>query len=390
MNLREAVATHPSNGEPMTHEGQSQQDALRPTRPLLHLKNITKIGNWNVRTLYQSGNIAQATREMVKRDIDVMGISETHWTGQGKLQLPGGETIIYSGREDDIHRGGVGILMSKSATRALMDWTPINERIIQARYHSKHIKLTMVHIYAPTEDADEQVKNEFYTRLQDILDKRNTHDMLIITGDMNAKVGADNRDYERLMGKHSLGRRNDNGERLCEMSDMNELVITGTLFPHRKIHKATWTSPDGTTRNQIDHILISRRFKNSVKDTRVFRSADIGSDHQLRLRSQPKDKDRVKYDTAKLKNEDTRKVFDIALKNRYQVLEEEETGSVENEDIERQFNVMEKAYTEAADTVLGRPQKKKKPWISNIRMVGAYRREGSDTGNSIRKSEDAV
>ena len=89
MNLGEAVATHPSNGEPMTHEGQSQQDALRLTRPLLHPKNVTKIGNWNVRTLYQSGNIAQATREMVKRDIDVMGISETHWTGQGKLQLPG-------------------------------------------------------------------------------------------------------------------------------------------------------------------------------------------------------------------------------------------------------------------------------------------------------------
>ena len=241
MNLWEAVATHPSNGEPMTHEGQSQQDALRPTRPLLHPKNVTKIGNWNVRTLYQSGNIAQATREMVKRDIDVMGISETHWTGQGKLQLPGGEIIIYSGREDDIHRGGVGILMSKSATRALMDWTPINERIIQARYHSKHIKLTMVHIYAPTEDTDEQVKNEFYTRLQDVLDKCNTHDMLIVNGDMNAKVGEDNWDYERVMGKRGLGRWNDNGERLCEMSDMNELVITGTLFPHRKIHKATWT-----------------------------------------------------------------------------------------------------------------------------------------------------
>ena len=53
---------------------------------------------------------------------------------------------------------------------------------------------------------------------------------------MNAKVGHQNHDYERVMGKHGLGLRNDNGERLCEMCDMNELVITGTLFPHKTIH----------------------------------------------------------------------------------------------------------------------------------------------------------
>ena len=122
LNFGYAVTTHYNNGEPMTHEGQSQQDALRLNKSLLQPKNTTNIGNWNVRTLYQSGNIAQAAREMVKRDIDIMGISETHWTGQGKLQLPRGETIIYSGREDDIHREGVGILMSKSAAKALMDW----------------------------------------------------------------------------------------------------------------------------------------------------------------------------------------------------------------------------------------------------------------------------
>ena len=39
-----------------------------------------------------------------------MEISETHWTGEGKVVLEGGETIIYSGRGDDNHREGVGIL----------------------------------------------------------------------------------------------------------------------------------------------------------------------------------------------------------------------------------------------------------------------------------------
>ena len=44
--------------------------------------------------------------------------------------------------------------------------------------------------------------------------------MIIVTRDMNAKVGYENRDYEKVMGKHGLGLRNDNRERLCEICDI--------------------------------------------------------------------------------------------------------------------------------------------------------------------------
>ena len=151
--------------------GQSQQDATELNRPLVHPKNIIELGNWNVR-----------------RNIDIMGISETHWTGQGKMQQTERETIIYSGRDDDNHKEGVGILMSRSASRTLMDWTPISERIIQARFYSQQTKLTIVHT-SVTEEADEQVKEEFYVVLHDVLDNRNKKGLLIITGDINAKVG---------------------------------------------------------------------------------------------------------------------------------------------------------------------------------------------------------
>ena len=93
-----------------------------------------------------------------------------------------------------------------------------------------------------------------------VLDSRNQHNMLIITGDMNAKADDQTWDFKRVMGKHGLGVRNDNRERLCKLYDLNELVITGTLFPHRTIHKATWISPDGKTKNQIDHVLVNKRF----------------------------------------------------------------------------------------------------------------------------------
>ena len=130
-----------------------------------------------------------------------MGISETHWTGQGTMQLADGETIIYSGRDDDNHREGVGILMSKHAAASLMEWTPISERVIQARFYSKYIKLTIIHIYAPTEDTGEQIKDEFYGKMQYVLDSVNGHDMLTVTGDTNAKVGNDNWTYESVMGR---------------------------------------------------------------------------------------------------------------------------------------------------------------------------------------------
>ena len=67
-------------------------------------------------------------------------------------------------------------------------------------------------------------------------------------------------------------------------------------------------SPNRITRNQIDHVLINKRFRNSVEDTRVYRSANIG-------------------------NENTLKTFSIALKNRYQVLEDEGLKIEEDEEI---------------------------------------------------------
>ena len=53
------------------------------------------------------------------------------------------------------------------------------------------------------------------------------------------------------------------------------------MFLHRNIHKYTWTSPDGKTHNQMDHILVDRRWHSSILDVQSFRGADCDTDHYL-------------------------------------------------------------------------------------------------------------
>ena len=47
------------------------------------------------------------------------------------------------------------------------------------------------------------------------------------------------------MGKHDIGEMNENGLKLVVFREADELVIGGSLFPHKNIHKTTWESPEG-------------------------------------------------------------------------------------------------------------------------------------------------
>jgi hypothetical protein len=73
---------------------------------------------------------------------------------------------------------------------------------------------------------------------------------------------------------------NDNGVRVANFVTCKNLVKS-TMFPHHSIHKYTWTSPDGQTHNQIDHVLIDRRWHSSIPDVQSFRGADYDTDNYL-------------------------------------------------------------------------------------------------------------
>ena len=213
----------------MTSMVQSRKERCRPMGSIVTPKNHIMIGCWNVRTMIEISKTAQVANEMRGYGIEILGLSETRWKGIGELKLQSGETIMYSGN-NDVYQGGVAIMVSSTARRTMLEWTPISERIIKARFYSRHKKLTIIQAYAPTNEAVDNEKDDFYYQIQDTLKDCNRDDMIVVMGDFNAKVGSNNTNREEVMGKHGVGDMNDNGERLCNFCSMNGLVISGTLF----------------------------------------------------------------------------------------------------------------------------------------------------------------
>ena len=113
--------------------GESRKD-LSDRTPSSSARSL-RIASWNVRTLYEAGKCAQATREMQRYRLDILGVSETHWIQSGQKKLRAGELVLFSGKEEIIHEEGVAIILSKRAQRTLRDWEAHGSRLLLASFH---------------------------------------------------------------------------------------------------------------------------------------------------------------------------------------------------------------------------------------------------------------
>ena len=142
-------------------------------------------------------------------------------------------------------------------------------------FPSKPFSIRVIQVYALTTNAKEAER--FYEDLQDLLEL--TPKKGVIIGDWNAKVGS--QEIPGITGKFGLGVWNEAGQKLTEFHQENALVIANTLFQQHKRRLYTWTSPDGQYQNQIDYILSSQSWRNSIQSAKTRLGADCGSDHEF-------------------------------------------------------------------------------------------------------------
>src|SRR2546425_789332 len=185
-------------------------------------------------------------------------------------------------------------------------------------------------------------------------------------GDFNGKVGEIRE--EDTIGPFGVGVRNDNGERVVNFCKRHKLFATNTWFQQRKSAQHTWISPDKVTKNQIDFVLVDKRFRNGIQNSKSMPGADCDSDHnpvvvkmKIRLQRVKKAKKTVKWNVNNLKKSEVRNAYRMRLDQQLQ--EEKIDGCMEVDEI---WKRLKDGISTVAEEICGKEmQPKKQNWMNS-------------------------
>lgn len=285
------------------------------------------------------------------------------WTGNGVIDKK--ECVIFYSCHPNKHQFGTGFIVRKEVKHLILNFNPINERISVLRIKGKFFNCSLINVHAPTEMKPDEEKDTFYALLERAFDSCPSNDIKMVLGDLNAQVGKEEIYYPTI-GKYSLyDSSNDNGQRLIEFATSRGMVIGGTFYCHKAIHKGTWKMPDGNVVNQIDHMVIDKRHKKCLLDIRNRRGANIDSDHFLviakirqkisnckKIRS-TKSQNKEKYNVESLKNDEIVANYKQRMKQEIEKMGLKADGTSDETRIDDGWKTIREIITTTAEETIG-------------------------------------
>ena len=109
------------------------------------------------------------------------------WKNFGETTTEEGDKIFFSGKEDK-HEHTVGFVVHKDIINTVMGCCAFCSSLMAV-----HFNITVVRPYTQISDYDDNLEEEFYDQLQNVIYETPKKDFLVVQGDWNAEVGKDAR-----------------------------------------------------------------------------------------------------------------------------------------------------------------------------------------------------
>jgi len=101
----------------------------------------------------QVGKMEEIADELKKYNIQITALQEVRWPHDGWIKKKN-YIVLYSGLKTSKGQHGTEFLVTGCATQCIIGFGPTNERMCKLRIKGKFYNMTLISVYAPTEDEN--------------------------------------------------------------------------------------------------------------------------------------------------------------------------------------------------------------------------------------------
>ena len=264
------------------HEKQATDSLIHQKPKFLKSSKNIHISTFNIRTFKSDCQSSELVASVIEHDIDIICIQEYrlyHKDIDIKYNILNyGWTLVTASswkNKSNSSIGGIGLLLSPSAIKSLINVEKISPRIITANFNGNPIT-TVVSCYSSTNVSDEDDVSEFYNNMSSFTRYVPKHNVLIIAGDFNAYLGID---HDNKFAYHT--ETNRNGYLLDHFIIENGLKSLNNKFQKKSGKLWTHTHPNGF-KSQLDYIIVNNKWINSARNCEAYNTFEgVYSDHRI-------------------------------------------------------------------------------------------------------------
>jgi len=379
------------SGEAGEYKDKKQGDkSFRKTtnnsKSVVSCNSFSYIGTLNVRTAREGYKQLELASLFLESGVSILGVQEHRVVHSEEIRIErfnGSRFITVSAWRNSggSSQGGVGVMVSEKAYGAISFIKPYGGRILTVSFDGNP-RLTVINVYSPVEGDQEAF--EFHEQLRAAIAEVPEHHLLLVIGDMNARLGKETDDDH---GWYFHNSTNQNGKLFRDTLHEGQLEATNHRFEKRRGKMWTYLSDMTLTKAQIDYICIRKKWRNSLKNTEAYESfKSMGSDHRvvicklkLSLRKSKTPPKKIRYDYTTLKEDGELQIkFAVEVSNRYSCLSglEEEGGKEEAAySATESYDKFVTAVEEASKLLLPKKQRQKRTCSSDDPRVVMMRED---------------
>ncbi|XP_037028700.1 uncharacterized protein LOC119068940 [Bradysia coprophila] len=166
-------------------------------------------------SLERPGGLMKLTNELKKAKVDIAAIQESGYNQNAQTSRFNGYTTFHSSNSRD-HVLGTAFMVATKKEHLVLDFRKVNERLCVLRLKGRFKNYSVINVHAPHNESVEGDKDDYYEALARAYDELPAHDIKIVIGDFNAKVGKEEV-YRPTIGRYSLHENtNENAETFAD------------------------------------------------------------------------------------------------------------------------------------------------------------------------------